>query len=131
MPRVAIPNRRIQRAFAPLVFRTHFQPKQCLTTPPLPWNITYPPHGDGKPTDNAPAAAIEGRPSVNNVPPIKIKRPQGEPGQKGCRGFVTKDVLDLPEGMYEDLLVSFYYIFSPATSHSFHRGKFTVLLLPV
>jgi hypothetical protein len=120
MPRVATPKHRIQRAFVPLVFRTHFQPERCLTPPPLPWNITYPPHGDGKPADDAPATAIKG---ANNAPPIKIKRPPGEPGRKGCRGFVTKDVLNLPEEMYEELLVSFCYIFLQSLLIHFTGGS--------
>jgi len=120
MPRVATPKHHIQRAFVPLVFRTHFQPERCLTPPPLPWNITYPPHGDGKPADDAPATVIEG---ANNAPPIKIKRPPGEPGQKGCHGFVTKDVLNLPEEMYEELLVSFCYIFLQSLLIHFTGGS--------
>ena len=108
MPRVATPNKhRIQRAFAPLVFRTHFQPERLLTRR-LPWNISYPPHGDGKPADDVPLAAREGA-SANTTALTKIKRPPGEPGRKGGRGFSTKDMLNLSEEIYEELLVSLRY----------------------
>lgn len=103
MPRVATPDHRAQRTFAPLVFRARFQPERLLTPPPLPWNISYPPHGEGKPADDTPLVTDKS-PSADKAPLIKIKRPPGEPGRKGERGFSTKDVLDLPEGMYEDLL---------------------------
>jgi hypothetical protein len=108
MPRVATPNHRAQRTFAPLVFRARFQPERLLTPPPLPWNISYPPHGEGKPADDTPLVTDES-PSADKTPLIKIKRPPGEPGRKGERGFSTKDVLDLPEGVYEDLLVGQRY----------------------
>ena len=103
MPRITNTNHRIQCAFVPLVFRTHFQPEWLLTTP-LPWNISYPPHGDGKPADDTPPAMDQG-PSANKVPLTKIRRPLGEPGRKGDCSFSTKDVLNLSEEMYEDLLV--------------------------
>jgi hypothetical protein len=109
MPRVANPKHRIQRAFVPLIFRTRFQPEQLLTTP-LPWNISYPPHGDGKPADNTPPVTDRGL-SAAQAPLTKIKRPLGEPGRKGERGFSTKDVVILPEGMYEDLVVRLLYFF--------------------
>ena len=105
MPRIANVNHHIQRAFVPLVFRTHFQPEQLLTTQ-LPWNIyiSYPLHGDGKPADDSPPLMGQG-PSADKAPLIKIRRPLGEPGRKEDRGFSTKDVLNLSEEMYEDLLV--------------------------
>jgi hypothetical protein len=49
--------------------------------------------------------------SASKASLVKMKRPAGEPGRKGERGFVVKSTLDLPEGMYEELLVSFRYIF--------------------
>ena len=103
MPCVANVNHHIQCAFIPLVFRTYFQPEQLLTTQ-LPWNISYPVHGDGKPADDTPPPMGQG-PSADKAPLIKIRRPLGEPGQKGDHGFSTKDVLNLSEEMYEDLLV--------------------------
>ena len=104
MPRASTPSHRVQRAFTPLVFRTRFQPERLLTPPPLPWDLSYPPH-DGKPADNIPVVVDNG-PSAHNVQLTKIRRPPGEPGRKGERGFSTKDILNLPDGMYEDLLVS-------------------------
>jgi hypothetical protein len=108
MPRVETPKHRIQRAFAPLPFRTFFKSERLLTPPPLPWHATFPPHADGKPAEDAPL--VEGS-STSKAPLIKMKRPPGEPGRKGERGFVVKSVLDLPEGVYEELLVSFRYTF--------------------
>ena len=103
MPCIANPKHHIQHAFIPLIFRTCFQPKQLLTTP-LPWNISYPPHVDGKPADDMPPVTYQGL-SAAKAPLTKIKRPLGEPGQKGEHGFSMKEVVILTEGMYEDLLV--------------------------
>ena len=78
MPRVANPKHHIQRAFIPLIFRTHFQPEQLLTTS-LPWNISYALHGDGKPADDMPPVMDQGL-SAAKALLTKIKRPLGEPG---------------------------------------------------
>lgn len=102
MPRIETPKHRIQRAFPPLLFRTSFK-REPLLIPPLPWHITFPPHADGKPADDAPL--VNAGPSAIKTPLTKMKRPLGEPGRKGERGFVVKSSLDLPEGMYEELLV--------------------------
>jgi hypothetical protein len=107
MPRVESTTRRVQHAFAPLLFRTRFQPEGLLTPPPLPWQTIFPPHVDGKPAEDTPLA--ENRDTVAKVPLIKMKRPSGEPGRKGDRGFNLRSTLQLPEGTYEDLLVSLYY----------------------
>ena len=104
MPRVKSTQNRIQRAFAPLLFSAHFQPERLRAPPTLPWHITFPPHVDGTPAEDAPLA--EDRESRAKVPLIKLKRPSGEPGQKGERGFNLKSTLQLPEGIYDDLLVS-------------------------
>jgi hypothetical protein len=40
-----------------------------------------------------------------------MKRPNGEPGHSEKRGFNLKSTLDLPKGIYEDVLVSPYCIF--------------------
>jgi hypothetical protein len=102
MPRIATPNNRIQHAFAPLVLRTCFQAERLITLPPLPWHVNFPPHVDGIPTDDPPPSERE----ANKAPLIKMKRPAGEPGRKGERGFNLKATLDLPEGIYDELLVS-------------------------
>jgi hypothetical protein len=102
MPRIATPNNRVQRAFAPLVLRTCFQAERFITLPSLPWHVTFPPHVDGIPTDDPPPSERE----ANKAPLIKMKRPAGEPGRKGERGFNLKATLDLPEGIYDELLVS-------------------------
>jgi hypothetical protein len=109
MPRIETPKHRIQRAFPPLLFRTPFK-LEPLLTPPLPWHITFSPHADGKPADDAPL--VDGGPSAIRTPLTKMKRPLGEPGRKGECGFVVKSSLDLPEGMYEELLVSLSLYFS-------------------
>jgi hypothetical protein len=107
MPRIATPKNRTQRAFAPLLFRTRFQPERLLTPPPLPWHVTFPPHGDCIPADDVPPSEAT---SSTKAPLIKMKRPAGEPGRKGERGFNLKSTLDLPEGMHEELLVSLHQI---------------------
>ena len=104
MPRVKSTQNRIQRAFAPLLFSAHFQPERLRAPPTLPWHITFPPHVDGTPAEDAPL--VEDRESRAKVPLIKLKRPPGEPGRKGERGFNLKSTLQLPEGIYDDLLVS-------------------------
>ena len=104
MPRVKSTQNRIQRAFAPLLFSAHFQPERLCAPPTLPWHITFPPHVDGTLAEDAPLA--EDRESRAKVPLIKLKRPPGEPGRKGERGFNLKSTLQLPEGIYDDLLVS-------------------------
>jgi len=109
MPCVSTPKHRIHRAFAPLIFRAHFQPERLMSPPPLPWNMSYPPHGDGKPADDPPLVAGDAS-FANNAPLVKIKRLPGEPGRRGDRGFTMKDVLNLPEGIFEELLVSLRYI---------------------
>jgi hypothetical protein len=119
MPRIANANHRIQHAFVPLVFRTHFQPERLLTTP-LPWNISYPPHGDGKPADDTPPAMDQG-PSADKAPLTKIRRPLGEPGRnEGCTWFVGRNVWRL--------IGRFVLNFFPAISHPFNRKIFTSLL---
>jgi hypothetical protein len=109
MPRVETPRHRVQRAFAPLLFRTRFQPERLLTPPSTPWLATFPPHVDGQPAEDIPDVESEG--SASKVAPVKMKRPNGEPGRSGERGFNLKSALMLPEELYEEVLVSFYYIF--------------------
>jgi hypothetical protein len=106
MPRVETPKHRVQRTFAPLLFRTYFRPEQPLTPPPLPWLATFSPHVDGQLLGDDPHPVTEGS-SVSGVALVKMKRPSGEPGRNGSRGFNLRSALDLPGGMYEEVLVSF------------------------
>lgn len=109
MPRVQHTKHRVQRAFAPLIFNMRFQPERLLTPPPLLWDITFPSHVDGTPAEDAPVLSA-GSPT-DSAPSVKIKRPAGEPGRKGERGYNVKLTLDLPEGVYEDLLVRYNAFF--------------------
>lgn len=124
MPRIETPKYRIQRAFPPILFRSSFKAESLLTTP-LPWHITFPPHADGIPGDDVPL--VDGGSSVGKPPLTKMKRPLGEPGRKGERGFVVKSSLDLPEGMYEELLVSVLLCFLVGADPC-RRMKFIVSL---
>jgi len=106
MPRVETPKHRVQRAFAPLLFRSHFQSERCLTHPALPWHATFPPHGDGIPVEDVPLS--EQVSPASQVTLSKKLRPPGEPGRKGERGFNLKLELDLPEVVYEEILVGLF-----------------------
>jgi hypothetical protein len=127
MPRVKSVKHRVQRAFAPLLFRAIFQPERLLTPPPLPWLTTFPPHIDGHLPNNDPLPDSEG-PSVRNTELVKMKKPNGEPGRSGERGFNLKSTLNLPGDMYEEVIVSLYYIFFLITSDLFHSKKFIASL---
>jgi hypothetical protein len=125
MPRVEHPKHRVQRAFAPLLLRAPFQPERLLAHPPLPWLATFSPHIDGQlPNDDGFA---EGASTTTAT--IKMKRPNGEPGRTGDCGFNLKSALNLPSGMYEEMIVRFLFHF-PITSDSdqFHRMKSIVLV---
>jgi hypothetical protein len=128
MPRVETTNHHIQRAFSPLIFRTRFAPERLLTPPPLPWHASFPPHGDGKPAQDLPLVE-NALSTASSSPLLKRKRPAGEPGRTGGRGFNLKLALDLPEDVYETMLVGWRRT-SLVLSHllSFTRAKFTGLL---
>ena len=111
MARVKTVQRRVQRAFAPLILRATFLPERLHTPPPLPWLATFPPHVDGSLPNDNPLPDSEGS-SVRKTVLVKMKRPNGEPGRSGDRGFNLKSTLDLPGGMYEEVLVSSHRIFS-------------------
>jgi hypothetical protein len=102
MPRVETPKNsvRVQRAYVPLLFRTRFRPEQLLTPPPLPWRVTFPPHTDD-PADDDNDNVLGG----SSASQVKMKRPNGEPGRSGDRGFNLRSTLDLPGRMYEEMLV--------------------------
>jgi hypothetical protein len=110
MPRIETPKHRVQRAFAPLLFKATFQPERRLTPPPLPWLATFPPHVDGQLPIDDPLPDSESS-TASQVVLVKMKRPNGEPGRSEKRGFNLKSTLDLPKGIYEDVLVSPYCIF--------------------
>jgi hypothetical protein len=131
MPRVETPKHsvRVQRAYGPLLFRTRFQPERRLTPPPLPWGVTFPPHVDDQPADDATDDPLGegGGASASQVTPVKMKKPNGEPGRSGDRGFNLKSALNLPGGVYEELLVSLCSI-SSSVSDPFYRMKSIALL---
>jgi hypothetical protein len=128
MPPVRTSKHRVQQAFAPLIFRAHFRPERPLTPPPLPWHASFPAHGDGKPAEDAPLAETVDS-AASGVSVLKVKRPPGEPGRTGERGFCVKKSLDLPEGTYEDLLVSLCCVTSwlCLTDGLFRRARFILL----
>ena len=106
MPRVPSPKTAVQHAFSPLMFRAQFSSEVTLyTTHPsqLPWQITYPLHGEGTPADDI-NLALGG--SVSQAPSAKMKHPMGEPGQAAPRSFPVKETLGLPNLMYDQMLVS-------------------------
>jgi hypothetical protein len=111
MPRIETPKHRVQRAFAPFLFKTGFQPERLLTPPPLPWLATFPPHVDGQLSIDDPLPDSEGS-AASKVVLVKMKKPNGEPGRSRVRGFNLKSTLDLPEGIYENVVVSPCCIFS-------------------
>jgi hypothetical protein len=131
MPRVKTPKHsvRVQRAYGSFLFRTHFQPERRLTPPPLPWGVTFPPHVDDQPTDDATDDPLGegGGASASQVTPVKMKKPNGEPGRSGDGGFNLKSALNLPGRVYEELLVSLCSI-SSSVSDPFYRMKSTPLL---
>ncbi|KIM80260.1 hypothetical protein PILCRDRAFT_9794 [Piloderma croceum F 1598] len=103
MPRIETPKHRVQRAFAPFIFKAGFRPERLLTPPPLPWLATFPPHNDGQLPINDSLPNSEGS-TASKVVLVKMKRPNGEPGRSGERGFNLKSTLNLPKGIYEDML---------------------------
>lgn len=109
MPRVTKTRNTIQRAYVPLISHARFKPERlsaCLE--PLPWRITYPPHGLGIiPPEKSVTASTADSTASSTAPTIKIPRPSGEPGRPGDQGFSVKDSLKLPDGVYDELLVSY------------------------
>lgn len=99
MPRVDSPNHRVQRAFAPLIFKSRLPPEHVLIHSCLPWDLTFSPHVDLD--GDLPAVA------GNQTTPVKKPRPAGQSGRLDPhKGFVLKAELGLPDSVYKQIHVS-------------------------
>lgn len=101
MPCVASSHRRIQRTFAPLVFRSRVPPERVWSHSPLPWDVAYPPHVDGV----IHGASLEKQPATKTKA-TKKKKPYGEPNRNSPKGYWIKDELEISDELYKEIEVS-------------------------
>lgn len=110
MPRSSPPRGRVQRVFAPLVFRTRVTPEHVITHFPLPWDTTYPPHVNG-------IVNYERHPVADPMARDKTKksRPPREPNRNPPKGFDLKAELGLSGDLYKEIEVMWTMLISSSS----------------
>lgn len=132
MPCIRNSDTRAQQAFAPLIVRCVFCSEVVLPSqfPTLLWRETFPLHVEGvPPADSTPSSTISS-PVPTYGSDGKLKRPSGERSRKQQgRGFQLKETLNLPDGLYEEIVVSdFKTLREELIPYNYLRALFTIIV---
>jgi hypothetical protein len=113
MPRVPTNNRRIQRHYSPLLYRTRFSPERLLSHPPTICRLTFPlaePQATPPPAEHYSHLAVDSTDSGDEMEseggyPVKIPKPKGEVARPKRHGYSLRNVVGWDDKTYNRVQV--------------------------